>query len=143
MCVQSALFPFHTSLFAGCIVLKDSQGLAIDLLSLLQVKRMILNNDIAVFVARRLAWHRVRLLCPVIWHGWGQLFIDAYFAAARNASQADARAMMRLWKQVHKELIVFYDETREPQQPVPEPIANHMEGHGYFPHSGMHSILDR
>ena len=104
---------------------------------------MIVKNDIAVFVARRLARHQVRLLCPVTWHGWGQLFIDAYFAVVRNASVAEARAVMRLWKQVHKELIVFYNETQEPQEPVPVPIADHMEGHGYFPHSGMHWILNR
>ena len=143
MCVQSALFRFHTSLFAGCIVLKVSQGLSIDLLSLLQVKKFGHKNDMAVFVARCLARHQVRLLSPVTWHGWGQLFIDAYFAAARNASPAEARAMMHRWKQVHKELIVFYDESKEPQQLVPVPIAEHMEGHGYFRNSGMHWILDR
>ena len=141
--VQTVICRFPTSLFAGCIVLQVSQGLAIDLLSLLQVKRMTLNNDVAVFVARRLAWHQVRLFSPVTWHGWGQLFIDAYFAAARNASTREAQAMMRVWKQLRKELIVFYNETHEPQQPVPVPIADHMEGYGYFPDSGMHWILDR
>ena len=40
-------------------------------------------------------------------------------------------------------VIVFYNETHEPQQPVPVPIADHMEGYGYFPDSGMHWILDR
>ena len=109
MCVQSALFRFHNSVLAGRIVLKVSQGLAIDLLSLLQVKKMILNNDIAMSVARRLAWHQVRLVSPVTWHGWGLLFIDAYFAAARDASQATARAMMYRWRQVHRELVVFFD----------------------------------
>ena len=53
MCVQSALFRFHTSLFAGCIVLKVSQGLSIDLLSLLQVKKLGHKNDTSVFVAPR------------------------------------------------------------------------------------------
>ena len=114
-----------------------------DLLSLFGVKKMSHYNYMAVFVARHLAWHQVRLLAPVTWHGWGQLFIDAYFAAARNASPAEARAMMHRWKQVHKELIVFYDESKEPQQPVPVPIAEHMEGHGYFRNSGMHWILHR
>ena len=142
MRVQTVIFRVPISLFEGCIVLQVSQGLAIDFLSLLQVKRMTLNNDVAVFVARRLAWHQIRLLSPATWHGWGQLFIDAYFAAARNASPAEAQAMMHLWKQVHKELIVFYNETQEPEEPVPVPIADHMERHGYFPHSGMHWILD-
>ena len=134
---------FHMSFFAGCIVLQTSKELAIDMLSLLQVKKMDFNNDMSVFVARRLAWHQVRLLSPVTWHGWGLLFIDAYFAAARDASQATARAMMYRWRQVHRELVVFFDETQEPQLPVPEPIASHMERHGYFPYSGMHWILDR
>ena len=136
---------FPTSQFAavaGCIVLKDAQGHAVDLISLLQVKKMNIHNDMAVFVARRLATHQVSLLSPLIWHGWGQLFIDAYFAVERNATVADARVMFRLWNQVHKELIVFYDATQEPQQLLPVRIADHMEGHGYFPPSGMHWILE-
>ena len=139
---EHSLFRFHTSLFAGCIVLKVSQGLSIDLLSLLQVKKLGHKNDMSVYVARCLARHQVRLLSPMTWHGWGRLFIDAYFAAVRNATAADARVMMSRWKQVHQELIVFYDETQEPQELVPVPIAEHMEGHGYFPPSGMHWILD-
>ena len=121
---EHSLFRFHTSLFAGCIVLKVSQGLSIDLLSLLQVKKLGHKNDMSVYVARCLARHQVRLLSPMTWHGWGRLFIDAYFAAVRNATAADARVMMSRWKQVHQELIVFYDETQEPQQPVPVPIAD-------------------
>lgn len=141
----SAFLAFISQSFvvAGRIVLQAAQGLAVDLISLVQVKKTSWCNHIAVYVARRIARHQVRLLSPVTWHGWGRLFIDAYFAAARDATVADARVMMRPWNQAHKELIVFYDETQEAHQLVPVPIADHMEGHGYFPPSGMHWILER
>lgn len=137
------LFISHSFVVAGRIVLQAAQGLAVDLISLVQVKKSSWCNNIAVYVARRVATNQVRLLSPVTWHGWGRLFIDAYFAAARNATVADARVMMRPWNQAHKELIVFYDETQEAHQLVPVHIADHMEGHGYFPPSGMHWILER
>ena len=126
----------------GSQILHWAKHAAQDLVSLLQVKSTIhLCAGPPLFVAYRIASDVVLLHEPDWWLAWGRLFVDAYFSTASCPTNEQALVFMQQWKLVYTELLIFYDENEELRSAFPLHLQNVNDGHGYFPYSGRHWIL--